>query len=104
MLRRKKIFYINIYKVEIDDIAKVDISVIHDYIYYNLYNPIVAKSYMDNIMNKIKSLKRYPYRGAIYFDEFQRFIIYKNFLILYKIQEKEKVIKIQRIISKRVNK
>ena len=86
-----------------DGIAQIDILTTHNYIYYNLNNPIAAKFYMENIINKIESLKHFPYRGVIYLDIFHRFLIYKNYLIFYEIQEKEKLIVIKRIIHKNIN-
>ena len=74
------------------------------YIAYNLENPIAAINTVQNIKNKINSLDIFPYRGAYYSSKSSRFLIYKNYLILYKIQEKEKLIIIKRIIHRNVNK
>lgn len=73
------------------------------YIFYNLCNHIAAINHIENILNKINSLDYFPYRGAYYSDNNNRFVIYKNYLIFYEIQEKEKLIIIKRILHQNVN-
>ena len=78
------------------------------YIAYQLGNPIAAINIaaintVKNIKNKIYSLDFFPYRGAYYSSKFSKYLIYKNYLIFYKIHEKEKIIIIKRIIHKNVN-
>lgn len=76
---------------------------IYYYITYKLCSHRTAVKNVKNMINKIDSLKYFPHRGAIYSDIDHRFIIYKNFLIFYEIQEKEKQIVILRIIHKNIN-
>ena len=76
---------------------------IFSYIKYDLQSPITAINYIGNIRNKINSLDYFPYRGAIYSTNNNRFLIYQKHLIFYEIQEKEKIIIIKRIIHKNVN-
>ena len=76
---------------------------IFSYIKYDLQNPITAVNYIGNMRNKINSLDYFPYRGAIYSKNNNRFLIYQKHLIFYEIQEKEKRIIIKRIIHKNVN-
>lgn len=76
---------------------------IFSYIKYDLQNPITAVNYIGNIRNKINSLDYFPYRGAIYSTNTNRFLIYQKHLIFYEIQEKEKRIVIKRIIHRNVN-
>ena len=76
---------------------------IYYYIAYKLNSHITAVRNVENMINKIDSLTYFPHRGASYSDIHHRFIIYKNFLIFYKIQEKEKQIIILRIIHRNIN-
>jgi plasmid stabilization system protein ParE len=59
---------------------------------------------MENMIEKVYSLSYFPYRGAIYNNEYNRFLIHKNFLIFYEIHEKEKLIIVKRIIHSNINK
>ena len=74
------------------------------YITYSLSNPIAAINYMKNIKDKISSLKYLPYRGALSSKSNTRNLIYKNYLIFYEIQEKQKIVRIKRVIHSKVNK
>ena len=58
---------------------------------------------MENIHSKIQSLEHFPYRGAIYRNNYERFLVYKKYLIFYEIQEKEKLIIIKRILHSKIN-
>ena len=63
---------------------------------YKLYNPQAANRFIENILNKISILQYLPYIGKIYKNTQERFIVYKNFLIFYEIQE-EKIILIEKV-------
>ena len=76
---------------------------IYDYISYILLNEISANNFINGIEKKIDSLQYFPYRGAIYSDKFNRYLIYKKFLIFYKIHEEEKIVEIKRIIHSNIN-
>lgn len=67
------------------------------YIMYKLYNPQAANRFIENILNKISILQYLPYIGKIYKNTQERFIVYKNFLIFYEIQEEEKIILIEKV-------
>lgn len=67
---------------------------------YKLYNPQAATRFLLNIVQEISTLNYLPYRCSTY-DEQTRFLIYKNFIIIYEIQEKEKTINILRIKHKK---
>lgn len=73
------------------------------YIKYKLYNPQASQRFIDNILMKVTSLKIFPYIGSNYKNNQDRFIIYKNFLIIYEIQEKEKIVNIKTIIHRKTN-
>lgn len=92
----------NIYKIKYNIIAKNDLIKTYYYIFYSLCNPIVANRLLSNIILFIENLEQFPYMGTIYSNNI-RFIIYKNFLIFYEIQQKEKIIIIRRIIHKNMN-
>lgn len=77
---------------------------IYYYIKFKLLNPIASENFLRGITAKIDSLELFPYIGSIYRNSQNRFIIYKNFLIFYEIQEKEKLIIIKSVINRRKNK
>ena len=68
-----------------------------------LCNHISAINNIKKIIEKINSLQYFPYRGAIYTDNYNRFLIHKNYLIFYEIHEKEKLIIIKSIIHDNIN-
>ena len=92
------------YKIVYRINAQIDFFNIYYYIKYKLENYIAANNIMEEILDKIQSLEYLPYRGAIYSNHFSRFVLQKNFLIFYEIQEKEKLVIIKRIIHKNINK
>jgi len=73
------------------------------YIKYKLYNPQASQRFIDNILIKITSLKFFPFTGCIYKNNQDRFIIYKNFLIIYKIKKKQRRVNIKTIIHRKTN-
>lgn len=83
--------------------ARYDIQDIYYYLKYNLYNDQAANRFLTNIIIKISILQYFPYIGSIYKDNKNRFLIYKNFLIIYEIQENEKIISIKTIIHRKTN-
>ena len=95
--------FIKTYKITYKGKARANLYKIFSYIKYDLQNPITAVNYIGNIRNKINSLDYFPYRGAIYSTNTNRFLICQKHLIFYEIQEKEKRIVIKRIIHRNVN-
>ena len=91
---------IETYKIIYKEYSYLNLLNIYYHITYKLKSYRIA---VRNIINKIDSLKYFPYRGATYSNKYNRFIIYKNFLIFYEIQENKKYIIINRIIHKNVN-
>ncbi len=83
--------------------AHYEIASIYYYIKFKLLNPIASESFLNGITIKINSLKLFPYIGTIYENSQNRFVIYKNFLIFYEIQEKEKLVIIKSIMNRRKN-
>lgn len=84
--------------------AHYEIASIYYYIKFKLLNPIASEEFLKGITTKINNLKLFPYIGSIYEDSQNRSIIYKNFLIFYEIQEKEKLVIIKSIMNRRKNK
>ena len=93
------------YDIEINNLANYDIYKIRNYITYKLQNPIAARNTAIGIIKKIFSLDVLPYRGKFLNQEKSnsRYISYKNFIVFYEIQEKEKLVIIKRIIYNRRN-
>lgn len=83
-------YIIEKYNIIYQEIAQIDLFAIVKYIKYKLCNPIAASRFMSEIRKSILILEEFPYVGAKYEEDSNRFKIYKNFLIFYKIQEKEK--------------
>ena len=48
-------------------------------------------------MKDISILEYFPYIGKVHFDNQNRILIYKRYLIFYEIRENEKVVLIKRI-------
>ncbi len=92
-----------IYTIIRQENAHYDIESIYYYIKFKLLNPIASENFLKGITAKIDSLELFPYIGSIYKNSQNRFIIYKNFLIFYEIQEKEKLVIIKSIINRRKN-
>lgn len=89
------------YSTEYSERAIIDLRNAYDYIYYSLLNPLAAIRLREQIPKLISNLECFPYMGKKIFNSNIRFIQFKNYLILYSINN-EKVI-IQRIIHKRQN-
>lgn len=81
----------------------MNLATIANYIKYELCNPISAFQFMSEIRKSILILQEFPHIGAKYEKDGTRFKIYKNFLIFYEIQEKEKQVIIVRVIHRNKN-
>lgn len=93
------------YKINISYTAQSDLDKIYNYINSILQNPIAAENTAIGLQYKILSLVEFPYRGKIQNSKKSniRFISYKNYLISYEIQEKEKSVIINRIVYRKRN-
>ena len=91
------------HSIEYRKSAKRNIKQIAKYIRDILKNPIAAQNFSRNIEKHIYNLSDFPYAGAIYKETLNRFIIYKNFLIIYEIKKEERKVIIKRIIHKSIN-
>lgn len=79
------------------------INIVASYIYYQFYNPQASNKFKKCIYQKILLLLNFPYIGAQYYNNQDRFMVYKKYLIFYEIQEKEKIIIVKRIIHSKQN-
>lgn len=98
----------NKYKIQFSKDAKKDLIDIYSYIKYNLQEPTIAKKLIAKIRKEIDKLKDNPTIYAIIKDEIIkkreiRKIKINNYIIFYKIEEKNKIIEIVRIMYGRRN-
>lgn len=91
------------YKIELSIKAKEDIKSIVLYIKNNLNEPSIASKYAKTIKEEIKTLEYSPKKFAI-IDEDSikdlniRKLNIKNYIAFYRINEKEKVVNVERIL------
>lgn len=78
--------------------AKVELENLYNYIYFNLANPIAAKRLKANIIKPISNLEYFPYMGKKILNSKFRYLIFKNYLIFYSVNNQN--VEIQRIIHK----
>ncbi len=78
--------------------AKVELENLYNYIYFNLANPIAAKRLKANIIKPISNLEYFPYMGKKISNSNFRYLIFKNYLIFYSVNNQN--VEIQRIIHK----
>jgi plasmid stabilization system protein ParE len=91
--------------VKITDTALQDIENVHDYIAYELFEPITADKYVRNIFDAIKHLSFYGASVAVserelllsQYGSTVRNINYKKMAVIYTVENKEIII--QRIIA-----
>lgn len=81
--------------------AKVELQNSYNYIYFNLANPIVANKFKANILKSISKLECFPYMRKRVSNSNMRYIYFKNYLIIYSINNQ--CVEIQRILHKRQN-
>ena len=81
--------------------ANIDLYKIYNYIFFNLANPIAANSFKVKILKSISYLEYFPYMGKKISNSNIRYIYFKNYLILYSINNHN--VEIQRIFHKKQN-
>ena len=91
------------YKIELSIKAKEDIKSIVLYIKNNLNEPSIANKYAKTIKEEIKTLEYSPKKFAIIDDDSikdleVRKLNIKNYLAFYRVNEKEKVVNVERIL------
>ena len=72
---------IELYKIEYTDDVKRQLSSIYYYIENHLLNPIAAKNFYIQFIQKIQTLKFFPYAFTIYKNTNFRCLPYKKWLI-----------------------
>lgn len=71
---------------------------ISNYITYYLFEPNISQRITAGIIQKIAFLMDFPYMGKRIWKKQERILIFKNYLIFYKIQENQDLIIIMRIM------
>ncbi len=89
------------YRVKYSERSIINLNDIYNYIYYDLVNPIVAKQFREKIPKTISNLQIFPLMGKRYNQTEIRYIYFKNYLILYSVNNQN--VEIQRIFHKRQN-
>ena len=90
------------YKVEYLPFAKNYLLEIVDYISHTLKKPKAANRLAEEIVGEIKGLSEFPYSTQIYIPirplgyEYRKLLV-KNYMILYWVDERTKVITIARV-------
>ena len=91
------------YKIQLSIRAKNDYKKIISYLKNELLEPSIAYKYAELIKNELQTLEYSPERYAIIDDdivkelEFRKLII-KNYIAFYKINKKEKIVEVHRIL------
>ena len=91
------------YKIQLSIKAKNDYKKIISYLKNDLLEPSIANKYTELINSEIQNLEYFPQKHAIIDDdvvrklEFRKLII-KNYIAFYKINEREKIVEIHRIL------
>ena len=86
------------HKIKYTERAIIELNSIYNYIYYNLANPIAAIIFREQIPKPISNLDYFPYMGKKILNSNFRYLIFKNYLIFYSVNNQN--VEIQRIIHK----
>ncbi len=94
------------YKVIIAETAKQDLKDISFWIAYKSRDVNIAKKFINELREHIRKLNMFPQSGAIPDDPVIRsagfrFIVHKNYLIFYSIEETEKAVRIMAVFNSR---
>jgi addiction module RelE/StbE family toxin len=90
---------VNLYSLKFTQEAKQDLDDIPNYIRYTLFSPKAADDLLDNFEKAFKQICTFSESGSPYKKrKGYRKILVNNFLIFYKIEEKEKNITVYRIL------
>lgn len=91
------------YSVEYLPVARKDLIDIVKYVSETLKNPHAAESLAEEIVRRIESLQEMPYRSPVLIPikslkhEYRKLIV-KNYLILYWVDEANRIVTVARII------
>ena len=91
------------YKIQLSIKAKNDYKKIINYLKNELLEPSIANRYAELINSEIQSLERMPQKYAIIDDDIAkkleiRKLLIKNYNAFYRINEKEKIVEVHRIL------
>lgn len=91
------------YKVIVSEKYQQDLRGILHYLIHDLNNPVAAVDFLDAVENTVRGLSIMPSRFGLVMDEMLKQKGYrkcsiKNYLLLYKVFEQEKTVRIYRLI------
>ena len=91
------------YQVLLSIRAKEDLKNIVFYIKHDLKEPAIASKYAQIIKNEIKALSYFPQRNEIIDDNTIvdlkiRKLIIKNYIAFYRINEKDNIVNVERVL------
>lgn len=94
------------YSIKQEKSFKRELRNIYEYISYDLKEKRIAIKLINSITEKLKVLEYFPFANKIVLKEenfeYRKFII-KNYIIIYKVNLKEKEVKILHIYNRREN-
>ena len=98
----------NKYKIQFSKDSRKDLIDIYSYIKYNSQEPAIAKKLIEKIRGETNKLKDNPTIYAVIKDEIIkkreiRKIKVNNYIVFYKVEEKNKIVEIVRIMYGRRN-
>lgn len=98
------------YRLEILPLAKKDMDDIIFYVSHNLKNNTASKKILKNFINGTKNILLFPYGSPEYIpnkkyklEKNYRCLKIQNFLMLYTIEEQDKLITITRVVHNKIN-
>ena len=91
------------YKIQLSIKAKNDYKKIINYLKNELLEPSIANRYAELINSEIQSLEHMPQKYAIIDDDIAKKLeirkqLIKNYIAFYRINEKEKIVEVHRIL------
>ena len=94
------------YNIKQEQTFKNDLKNIYKYIAHDLSENKVAIKFVNTVISKLKNLQDFPFAYKLYKKEEKfeyRKLIVKNYIIIYKINLKEKEISILHIYNQKLN-
>ena len=94
------------YSIKQEKSFKRDLKNIYRYIAYDLKKEKIATKFVNTVISKLRILQVFPFAHELYKKEenFEyRKLIVKNYIIIYKINLKERKIKILHIYNQKFN-
>ena len=91
------------YDLEFQPLARQDMINIVTYIDKTLHNRAAALRLAENMITEIENIGIFPYSGAVYHPlralkyEYRKLLV-GNYLILYRVDEKRKMITVARVV------